>query len=434
MKVAIIGAGFTGLSAAFDLVQAGDEVTIFDSGNFAGGLASGFKEDHWNWSVEKFYHHWFESDKAMLKLLADMDVMDNVLFPRPYTVMYHNGSFYPMDSIINAIKFPGLGWGLDKIRFGLVGLFLRISTNWKTLEKYTVADWMRKWAGRHVYELMWEPLVVGKFGREYAEQVNMAWLWARLHARTTRLGTYKGGFQAFADELTRQLTAKGVNIHFNKRIEKIESVVEGGYTIKISGNPERYDQVLVTTSPAIAERLIPELPVSYLEKLRELRSIGALVLAVSLDRQLSKEGYYWYNIPKNEGFPFLAIVEHTNYVSAENFGGDHIVYIGDYLAIDHPNYQLDRQRISELYLSYLKKINPDFELSWVKKTWLHKADYAQPVPLLDHSKNIPDVRTPCKGVYFASMSHIYPWDRGTNFAVKLGRETAEMMTADRNKA
>jgi len=348
--------------------------------------------------------------------------------------MYHEGTFYPMDSIINAIKFPGLGWGLDKIRFGLVGLFLRLTTNWKALEKVTVADWMRKWAGRHVYELMWEPLVVGKFGLKYAEQVNMAWLWARLHARTTRLGTYKGGFQAFVDELVRQLTNSGVNIHFNSPIQKIERQPDGGFDLSLNGSVERYDQVLITTSPAIADRMVPELPTEYLEKLRGLHSIGALVLAVSLDRTLSKEGYYWYNIPKSAGFPFLAIVEHTNYVSTENFGGDHIVYIGDYLATDHPNYGMDQQQIAELYLPYLQKINPDFDLSWVKKTWLHKADYAQPVPLLRHSQNIPDVRTPLSGLYFASMSHIYPWDRGTNFAVELGRETAGMMLADRKKA
>ena len=95
--------------------------------------------------------------------------------------------------------FPGLGWGVNKIRFGLVGLYLRLTTNWKELEKVTVDEWMRKWAGEKVYKLMWEPLVIGKFGKKYYKQVNMAWMWARLNARTTRLGTFEGGFQVFAD-------------------------------------------------------------------------------------------------------------------------------------------------------------------------------------------------------------------------------------------
>ena len=94
--------------------------------------------------------------------------------------------------------FPGLGFGLNKIRFGLVGLYLRLTNNWKPLEKFTVEEWMRKWAGKQVYEQMWQPLVIGKFGPHYKD-VNMAWMWARLKARTTNLGTFKGGFQAFAD-------------------------------------------------------------------------------------------------------------------------------------------------------------------------------------------------------------------------------------------
>ena len=158
MKIAIIGAGFGGMAAAYDLRQAGHEVTIYESAGYVGGLASGFKEPHWDWSVEKFYHHWFQSDKYMLGLIRELGWEKMVLFPRPLTVMYHNGKFYPFDSIMKAILFPGLGFGLDKIRFGFVGLFLRLTNNWKALEKVTADSWMMKWAGKNVYEKMWKPL------------------------------------------------------------------------------------------------------------------------------------------------------------------------------------------------------------------------------------------------------------------------------------
>ncbi len=199
-RIAIIGAGFGGMAAAYDLVRLGYQVVVYDADDQPGGLASGFKEPEWNWSVEKFYHHWFASDKHMLGLIDELGLSDKVLFPRPYTVMFHKGKFYPFDSILKMALFPGLGWGINKIRFGLVGLYLRLTTNWKVLEKVTVDEWMRKWAGKKVYELMWEPLVIGKFGEKYYKQVNMAWLWARIKARTTRLGTFVGGFQALADE------------------------------------------------------------------------------------------------------------------------------------------------------------------------------------------------------------------------------------------
>ena len=112
--------------------------------------------------------------------------------------MYHAGKFYPFDSVLSALLFPGLGWGFNKIRFGLVGVYLRLTNNWLPLERTTVDRWLRKWAGDHVYKLMWEPLVIGKFGSHY-QDVNMAWMWARLKARTSRLGTFEGGFQTFAD-------------------------------------------------------------------------------------------------------------------------------------------------------------------------------------------------------------------------------------------
>ena len=117
MKIAIIGAGLAGLSAAYDLVKAGHQVSIYEATDQVGGLASGFKEPQWDWSVEKFYHHWFQSDSSMLGLIEELDLSEKVIFPRPVTVMYHNGKFSPFDTILAALLYPGLGWGINKIRF-----------------------------------------------------------------------------------------------------------------------------------------------------------------------------------------------------------------------------------------------------------------------------------------------------------------------------
>ena len=430
MKIAIIGAGYGGMAAAWDLRKAGHDVTIYESADYVGGLASGFKEPGWKWSVEKFYHHWFASDKHMLGLIDELGLSDKVLFPRPLTVMYHEGKFYPFDSIVKMALFPGLGWGINKIRFGLVGLFLRLTTNWKELEKYTVDEWMRKWTGETVYKLMWEPLVIGKFGEKYAKQVNMAWMWARIHARTTRLGTFEGGFQAFADQFAEKLRAAGVEIKLSAPVTHIQrNAGTGKFELATVDGLEKADKVLVTLSPGIAAKMVPSLPKEYLEGLLRLKSMGAVVLTLSLKHQLSKEGYYWYNIPKSAGFPFLAVVEHTNYVSPENFGGEHIVYVGDYLEPEHEYFHLTKEELLEKFAPNLKKFNPDFDMSWVNKTWLYRAAYAQPVPLVNHSKNIPAIETPIDGLYFASMSQVYPWDRGTNFAVEIGRKAAKLILA-----
>ncbi len=425
MRIAIIGAGFGGLAAAYDLKNAGHDVTIYESANYVGGLASGVKEPYWDWSVEKFYHHWFQTDKEMLGLIKELGWQDKVLFPRPLTVMYYKGKFYPFDSYIKALLFPGLGFGLDKIRFGFVGLYLRLTNNWKALEKVTADSWMMKWAGKKVYEQMWKPLLVGKFGPYYRD-VNMAWMWARIKARTTRLGTFEGGFQRFADLFAERLRGMGIAIRLGARVESVKREQDQLW-VRGGGESEAFDKVLVTTSPSLLAKLAPDLPENYLKGLLELKSMGAVVMILALNHQLSKEGYYWFNLPKEAGYPFLALNEHTNFVSKEHFGGDHIIYAGDYLEAGHEYFSLSDEELLERFLPAFKKFNPAFEREWVKKVWVFKTNYAQPVPLLNHSQHIPAIQPPIEGLYFASMSQVYPWDRGTNFAVEIGRRAARMM-------
>lgn len=411
------------MAAAWDLRKAGHEVTIFESADYVGGLASGFKEPHWDWSVEKFYHHWFQSDKDMRGLIRELELEDKVIFPRPYTVMLHKDKWYPFDSILKALLFPGLGFGLNKIRFGFVGLFLRLTKNWRALEKVTAHEWMMKYAGKQVYEQMWQPLLIGKFA-SYYKDVNMAWLWARMHARTTRLGTFEGGFQKFADLFAEKLRQQGVEIRLGAGIKSIsQDQASGGLSV----DGESFDKVLVTTSPNLLAKLCPSLPESYLKGLLELKSMGAVVMTLSLKHQLSKEKYYWFNVPKEAGYPFLALVEHTNFVSSEHFGGDHIVYAGDYLELGHEYFSMSDEELLERFIPAFQKFNPEFKREWIRKIWVHKTNYAQPVPLVGHSKNIPAIQTPIEGLYFASMSQVYPWDRGTNFAVEIGRRAARMM-------
>ena len=113
MKVAIIGAGFTGLSAAYKLTKLSHEVTIFEKDSNPGGLALGFKDENWKWSLEKHYHHWFASDKHILKLAKEISFP--VAEKRPKTSVYVDSSSYQLDSPINVLKFPKLSM-VEKIR------------------------------------------------------------------------------------------------------------------------------------------------------------------------------------------------------------------------------------------------------------------------------------------------------------------------------
>lgn len=432
MQIAVIGAGIGGMAAAYDFLKAGHKVTLYEAADRVGGLAAGFKQPHWDWSVEYFYHHWFQTDRDMLGLIDELGVHDRVIFPRPKSVVHYNGKFYPLDSPAAALTFPGFNF-FDMVRFGLVTVYLRYLARWQDLEKHHADEWMHRWYGPRLYETMFKPLLVGKFGPHYQE-VNMAWMWARLKARSTRLGTFQGGFQAFSDYLAEELRRLGAIICLSTPVQSIRPAAEGGLEVTTAGGTARYDQVLATISPGLLARMAPDLPQEYLQGLLSLKSMGAVVLTLSLKHQLSREGYYWFNLPKSAGYPFLALVEHTNFVSPENFGGEHIVYLGDYLDPDHEYFQLSKEELLERFLPSLKRFNPDFTPEWITGSWLYRTPYAQPIPLVNHSANIPDTRTPLPGLYFASMSQVYPWDRGTNFAVQIARRTARRMLAESGAA
>ncbi|MCD6356796.1 MAG: FAD-dependent oxidoreductase, partial [Anaerolineaceae bacterium] len=225
MKIAIIGAGISGLTAAYDLQKSGYDVTIFERESRPGGLAAGFKEESWDWSLEKYYHHWFKTYHAVLSLINKLGLSDEVLFLNPKTVVYHKGDFYPFDSGIAVLRFPGFTLR-DKIRFGFVTIFLKYFANWKPLEKYTAREWIKQYYGKNLYKIFFKPLLIGKFGNHYKE-VNMAWFWARFKARTSKLGTFQGGFQSFLDQFSIILSKRNVHISFNSPISKIEAKKNG---------------------------------------------------------------------------------------------------------------------------------------------------------------------------------------------------------------
>jgi len=437
MDIGIIGAGITGLTAAYDLTKQGHAVTIYEARPYAGGLAAGFRDERWEWHLDRFYHHWFASDDDVIRLIDELGACDQVFFPRPTTSIYHQGRLYPMDSPVPLLQFipwPPLHRAvrtlqftplplMDRLRAGLVGVYLILTRNWRPLERVTADEWMRRTVGERAYDVMWKPLLISKFGEEYYRDVNMAWMWARLYKRTASLGYFVGGFQGFADLLVERVRAQGGEVRLGTAVRAVRPTADGRLRLETTAGVAEHGRVIVTCSPQTMLQLAPDLPSDYAAKLARLKLMGAVVLILALRHRLTK-GHYWINLPKGDGFPFMGLVEHTNYVSPERYGGDHLVYCGDYLPPDHPYFRYSKERLLETYLPGLVKINPDFRPDWVRASWMFTEEYAQPVPTLHHSRNIPPLRTPIPGLWMANMSQVYPWDRGTNYAVEMGRRVA----------
>jgi len=425
MEIGIVGAGITGLTAAYELGKAGHQVTIFEQAAQAGGLAGTFKDDRWEWPLEKFYHHLFASDHIVLNFSRELGLGDRIFFPRPITAIWQNGTINAFDSPLAVLRYPYLSF-LDKIRVGLVTLYLRLSRNWQPLERVTAHEWLPRYIGLRAYQMLWEPLLVGKLG-DYYREVNMAWFWARIHKRTPRLGYYVGGYQTLIDALVEKVQAQGGVIHLSAPVSRVD---DSGPRIRLHVPDEvhEFDAVLATVSPSAMLRLAPSLPEDYLTQIRGLRSLGALTLVLALEQPITAS-FYWINLPKGQ-FPFLAFVEHTNYQPPEHYGGDYLVYLGDYPAPEHRYFRMSKDELLKEFLPSLTAFNPAFDPSWVRKSWLFREKYAQPVVPVNYSRQIPPVRTPVPGLYFASMSHVYPWDRGSNYAVEMGQALACMVLED----
>ena len=256
-RIAIIGAGMAGLAAAYDLSEVGHFVTIYEAGSSTGGVAGGFRDEKWDWSLEHFYHHLFQSDKAMITLVDELGLKDKLFFPRPLTSFFIDNKIVPFDNVRAWFKFPPFTF-LDTIRFGAVSAFLRYTRFWKWLEKHTADEWMRRWYGDRVYEASWRPALINKFG-SYYDQVNMAWMWARLYARTFRLGYFEGGFQTLVNGLTTAVTNRGATIHLDTPVAHIEEQNGLIRIVTADGQEAYYDQCLVTTSPQLMLKLAPSL-------------------------------------------------------------------------------------------------------------------------------------------------------------------------------
>jgi len=171
-------------------------------------------------------------------------------------------------------------------------------------------------------------------------------------------------------------------------------------------------------------RLAPELPASYRDRYDWGEAYGAHCLILALDRPVSSS--YWLNI-NDPGYPFMVLVEHTNYMSPEDYGGRRLVYLGNYRPMDDPIYQKDADTLLADYLPHLERLNPAFRRDWVQEMWLFKAPFAQPIVTTEYRRHIPPFGTPIPGLYTANMFQVYPHDRGQNYSIALAHRLARRL-------
>jgi protoporphyrinogen oxidase len=440
MNIGIIGGGFTGLTAAYELLKKGHHVTIFERGRELGGLAAGFKIG--GTSIERAYHHIFKTDTEIIDLVEELGLVSKLEWMDSSVSTYYDGVFYPFRGALDLLKFKPLSF-FSRIRLGLITLYIQKEKNWRKFIKISAVDWLQKYAGKEIMERFWNPLLKGKF-HNYYQTVSMAWLWARLHIRTNsrkfgegeKLGYFNGGFQIIVDELVKRITEMGGTIRTGVDVRKLgitndEFPIMDLPTIFIEkeGKDERvqFDKVICTVPSHVFAKLIennPNLPEGYIEKLNSIEYLGAICMIFTSDQDLTD--YYWHNINDPEA-PFVAFINHTKLIPKERYGNKNVYYLGAYLPHEHEFFAMTEDEVTKVWFDYLHKMLPNFDSNKVNEKFLFKARNAQHIVDLDYEAKIPDYVTPVKNVYLSNFSQIFPEDRGTNFAVREGRKIVKVL-------
>ncbi|MBP6913158.1 MAG: FAD-dependent oxidoreductase [Candidatus Levybacteria bacterium] len=425
MNIAIVGSGFTGLSAAYYLSKKGHSVTVFELDTKPGGLAIGYKERAWNWSLEYHYHHWFTNDKSVLALAKEIN--HKVIVKRPITCSFVENDIYQLDSPLSVLKFPKLNI-INRFRMGISLALLRYNPLWKPLERYRAEPYLKKTMGNTAYEMLWKPLMDNKLGK-YAKSVSLAWFWARVYKRTPNLAYPEGGFLEFATHLQNVIEKKGGTFHFKTEVTNISS--DDDTTIKYITNGKEYikkfDSIIVTTPSFLFKKIANQLPENYKDSLGKLKGIAAMNLVLRLKNPFFSEGTYWLSMCDIKS-PILAIVEHTNFMDKKHYNNEHLVYVGNYMETSDPRFSLNENDLLKLYDPWLSKINPNYGNDVISFK-VFRAPFAQPIVPPNYSKLIPSFHTPLKNVYLANIEQVYPWDRGTNYAVELGQKIANLLSS-----
>ncbi|MCL5970324.1 MAG: FAD-dependent oxidoreductase [Patescibacteria group bacterium] len=429
MKIGIIGGGFTGLSAAYKLQKLGHSITLFEKEKNPGGLAIGFKEKNWDWALEEHYHHLFTNDKIALKLAKEIGT--HVIINRPKTSTLINNSIYQLDSPLSLIKFPLLSQ-IERIRMGLALAMLKYNPFWQVFDKKSIHQTLPKMMGKRAYEMIWEPLLVGKFGN-YVNGISMAWFWARIKKRTSSLAYPEGGYLEFAKKMTKKIEKLNGKILFNTEILEIKTKKNKPYLCYHDLNHDSkkgslvcFDKIIVTIPSPLFIKITPQLPLDYKEKIKDLKFLAATNLLLRLKKPFLLDGIYWLNICDTQS-KLMAVVEHTNFMDKKYYDNEHLVYVGHYIPQEHKYFNMGKEDFFKMLDPYLQKINKGYKENLIDAHFF-KAPYAQPIITPGYAKKIPPLKTPIKNIYLANMSQIYPWDRGVNYAIELGEKIAKIIS------
>lgn len=430
MRIGIIGAGVTGLTAAWHLAKQGHQVTVLEARQEVGGLVAGTYLQRE--PIERIYHHIFTGDDHVLSLIKELGLSDQLVWKSPKSGLFIRSRLHPFSSPMHLLMFPELPF-LQRVRLGLLVLRARFIRDWQSMESILAKDWLTRHAGREAYEVLWDPLIRSKFDTN-ADDISAVWIWNKFKLRgSTRgeastaeaFGYLTGGFTQLYEKLMERLKDLSGEARFGVEVLRIEQTVRGTLRVETEQTQFEFDQVLFTGSPSQLLKIC-QFPTdsAYASQCANLRYKANLCLLLTLSASLSP--YYWTTVA-DSSIPFVLVIEHTNLIPDHSYGGA-VVYLSRYLDEADPLFTGSDEEVMASFLEGLKRMYPAFSPDWVRTALLTRERYAQPVVGLHYAKRMPSLQTPVPGLFLAGMAQIYPEDRGQNFAIRLAEKVVSSMT------
>ncbi len=465
-NIAIIGSGFLGLTLALRLSEAGNTVTVYESAPEIGGLASAWQIGDVVW--DKHYHVTLLSDAFTRKIVEEIGLADEFEWVETKTGFYTDGKLVSMSNTLEFLQFPPLDI-VSKFRLGATIFYASRVKDWKALEKIPVEDWLSKLSGKRTFEKMWKPLLMAKLGSAYKE-TSAAFIWATIQrmyaARNSGLkremfGYVRGGYARILEKFGEHLQTKGVEIRLSSRVEKIErlndgkviltaetqrrrdfeeeilpqmnadkrglkigkdsvavsepSAVADGLSLNNENFTENYDSVILTCPSNIAAKILPQLTETEKAKLTKIKYQGIVCASVLMKKSLSN--FYVTNI--TDETPFTGIIEMSALVDKKEFGDSALVYLPKYVAPDDELFEKSDAEIEEIFVSALEKMYSHFEKGDVVEFKISRVKNVFPIPTLEYSANVPDVKTSLENVFIVNSAQITNGTLNVNETIQL---------------
>ncbi|MEW5916879.1 MAG: NAD(P)/FAD-dependent oxidoreductase [Gemmatimonadota bacterium] len=431
-NVGIVGGGMLGLTLALRLRQRGYDVTVFESGPSAGGLAAPARIGSFTW--DRFYHVILQSDRNLHGLLSELGIERQLRWGITRTGFYVDGKMHSLSSSLDFLRFPPLGL-IDKGRLALTILRAAHLRDPVPLESETAIDWLRRWSGQHTYENIWLPLLKAKLGENY-QQASAAFIWAivaRMYAarrtgqKREMFGYVEGGYRVILDALCRHLTSIGVHIEVNAPAARVIDDVDSATVLLKDGRVAAFDHVVVTTPAPATARLCPQLTDAERERLERVTYQGIACMSLLLRRPLG--GYYVTNITA-PGIPFTAVIEMTALVPPESFSGHTLVYLPRYLTQDDVYWSLSDSAIRQRFLAALGKMYPDISARDVVACDVSRVRHVLALSTLNYSRDVmPPMETSRPRIHVVNSAQIAYGTLNVNETVGLANAQAERLVA-----